>query len=119
MSHKPQQNHAGGLTNVPQHMGEASGARNQPPLPDASVATGKASGPGTAPPNLAVAAPHPAEEGHPYGAKHPGGAHPPTDDLGPNPAITTGQPVPRPHNASSGPEPLRPERGSATGTGRV
>ena len=104
MSHKPQQNHPGGLVNVPQHMGEGPQAAEPLPPEDVPDATGKPSGPGTAPPDLDVADPHPPEEGHPYDARHPGGARPPTGDLGPNPAINTGQPAPRPHNAGSGPE---------------
>src|SRR3569833_902814 len=105
MSHKAQQNHAGGLVNVPQHMGQGPDAsEHSPAVTDIPDATGKPSGPGTAPPDLDVTDPHPAEEGHPYDTKHPGNAHPPTRDLGPNPAITSGQPVSRPHNAGSGPE---------------
>ena len=55
---------------------------------------------------LDPAAPHPAEEGKPYAARHPGGAHPPSPnkDLGPNPAVHDGEAPPRPHNAGSGPE---------------
>ena len=31
--------------------------------------------------------PHPSDEEHVDRERHPGGAHPPTNDLGPNPAI--------------------------------
>ncbi len=34
--------------------------------------------------------PHPSDEEHVDRAPHPGGAHPPKNDLGPNPAIHDG-----------------------------
>jgi hypothetical protein len=61
-------------------------------------------GPGTAPPNLDVADPHPANEEPESEAPHPGGANPPKNDIGPNDAVHDGTPPPRPHNAGSGPD---------------
>jgi hypothetical protein len=61
----------------------------------------------TIPPGPAAAPrdhdPHPSNEGHPYREKHPGGAHPPKTDIGPNPAVHTGTPEPKPDNADHGP----------------
>jgi hypothetical protein len=48
--------------------------------------------------------PHPAEEGKPYEARHPGGATPRTKDVGPNPAIHDGKAPPQPKNTGSGSE---------------
>jgi len=47
--------------------------------------------------------PHPAQEGDPYAAKHPGGANPPKDDIGPNPAKHGGNPPARPNNVTTKP----------------
>mgnify|MGYP001274334600 CR=1 FL=1 len=40
--------------------------------------------------------PHPSDEEHADRVPHPGGAHPPTRDLGPNPAIHDGEAPPKP-----------------------
>lgn len=47
--------------------------------------------------------PHPAQEGDPYAAKHPGGASPPKVDIGPNPARHDGNPPLRPDNVATKP----------------
>lgn len=44
--------------------------------------------------------PHPANEEKYDRQRHPGGANPPRNDLGPNNAIHDGTPKPRPDNAS-------------------
>lgn len=46
-----------------------------------------------------VADPHPANVEHYDRQEHPGGSHPPQNDLGPNDAIDDGRPAPRPRNA--------------------
>jgi hypothetical protein len=51
-----------------------------------------------------VADPHPPDEEHYDLVRHPGGANPPTKDIGPNPSKHQGAAPPRPHNAGSGPE---------------
>lgn len=43
-----------------------------------------------------VADPHPSNEEHYDRQEHPGGARPPTKDLGPNDAIHDGEPAKRP-----------------------
>jgi hypothetical protein len=40
--------------------------------------------------------PHPSDEEHADRQRHPGGAHPPTRDLGTNPAIHDGHAPPMP-----------------------
>ncbi|RYE09783.1 MAG: hypothetical protein EOP22_08025 [Hyphomicrobiales bacterium] len=75
------------------------GEAESPPAPVPSKH--RQTGQGTAPPELDVADPHPSNEEHPYKARHPGGAHPPIKDIGPNSAIHGGEPPPRPDNAST------------------
>lgn len=48
--------------------------------------------------------PHPANEEHGDRQRHPGGAHPPKNDLGPNPAIHDGEPR-RPPDDDKDPDP--------------
>ena len=50
-----------------------------------------------------VADPHPANEEKYDRIRHPGGANPPKNDLGPNPAIHDGTAPPRPDNAETKP----------------
>jgi len=102
---KPAQNHPGGLTNTPQHLvGEETEITEGRPVP--GNAHHRQTGTGTAPEARDVADPHPANEEHPYRARHPGGAHPPdeTKDYGANPAQHDGSAPARPHNAGSGPQ---------------
>jgi hypothetical protein len=97
-------------TNTPQHLPGDQG----PPNPTRGRGAGNATSPGPhqGPQGLDTSDPHPAEEGHPYDARHPGGANPPTKDIGPNPAVHEGGAPARPHNADSGPE-WRTSSGSA------
>lgn len=84
-------------TNPPQHM-----PRPVPPT-KSPLETGVPTGPGTAGRATDVADPHPDNEEHWRQERHPGGAHPPKKDIGPNDAMHDGTAPPRPHNAGSGP----------------
>mgnify|MGYP004514704739 CR=1 FL=1 len=59
---------------------------------------GLPSGEGTAPPNIDVADPHPADEDHYDRQKHPGGDHAPHHDIGQNSYINDGTAPPKPRN---------------------
>ena len=59
---------------------------------------GLPTGSGTSP-TRDVSDPHPANEERYDRQQHPGGAHPPKRDLGPNDAIHDGRPARRPNNA--------------------
>ena len=92
------------LLNTPQHsIGQQP---NVPAGPPETADQATADGSEETMQGLDRADPHPAEEGKPYAARHPGGAHPPspTKDVGPNPAVHNGEAPSRPHNAGSGPE---------------
>jgi hypothetical protein len=96
-------NRPGAPTNPPQHFpgeGPADGAALRRDEPRDGLPTGE----GTAPPELDVADPHPSNEAHGDDADGPQAARPAKADIGPNPAVHTGSPPPRPHNAGSGPE---------------
>jgi hypothetical protein len=84
-------------TNPPQHSAGDYGA-----LPvDKPVREGLPTGAGTGGVKD-VADPHPADEEHPYRAKHPGGAAPPRDTTQKvNPYTHTGTPPRRPKNAET------------------
>jgi hypothetical protein len=94
----------GKMTNTPQHL-----VGEQPEIAE-GVASGvdpgkktRQTGTGTSHTND-VADPHPSDEEHYDLVRHPGGANPPTKDIGPNPSKHQGAAPPRPHNAGSGPE---------------
>jgi hypothetical protein len=97
---------AGKLTNPPQHiLDNGTGiAEGLPSGETAKEGAHRQTGVGTAPADLDVSDPHPSDEEHPYRERHPGGANPPTTDIGPNPAAHDGEPARRPRNAGSGPE---------------
>jgi hypothetical protein len=98
-------NEPGAPVNTPQHLvGQTNAQEGTPSGQTGSRASTQQTGPRTAPREVDVADPHPADEGHPYDARHPGGTNPPTKDLGPNPGIHNGTPARRPHNAGSGAE---------------
>ena len=91
-----------GIYELPHNVGHEGMPPSEPVAPKGPPGGAYQTGPGTAPPNLDVADPHPSdEEPEP---PHPGGVHSPKDDIGPNDAIHDGTPPPRPHNAGSGPE---------------
>lgn len=46
--------------------------------------------------------PHPSYEEHYDRQARPGGARPPRDGIGPNPAVHDGKPQPQPDNAGKG-----------------
>lgn len=96
-------NKPGAPTNTPQHLPDD---QDRPLNPSSGQGAGNAAslGPHEGAQGLDPADPHPAEEGHPYDARHPGGANPPTKDIGPNPSVHSGTAPPRPHNAGSGPK---------------
>jgi hypothetical protein len=93
-----------GIYELPHNVGREgvppSGENSKDGPPDGAYQTG----PGTAPPNLDVADPHPSNEEPESEVPHPGGTRPPKDDIGPNDAINDGTSPPRPHNAGSGSE---------------
>lgn len=60
--------------------------------------TAHPTGPDTSP-TRDVADPHPSTEEHYDQQRRPGGANPPSDDIGPNPARHDGKPRPKPRNA--------------------
>jgi hypothetical protein len=61
---------------------------------------GLPTGSGTSP-TRDVSDPHPANEEHYDRQKHPGGARPPKQHIGPNDAKHDGRPAPRPRNAEN------------------
>ena len=75
---------SGGLVNTPQHLMDEGPPREAPP-PEIVPSSGSED-------------PHPPDEGHPYAARHPGGANPPSPmhDIGPNDAVNTGSAPVRP-----------------------
>jgi len=80
-----------GGANPPQHIvGDYGEAREQPPQRD-----GLPTGSGTSNVND-VADPHPANEEHYDKQVRPGGANPPSQDIGPNNAVHDGKPARRP-----------------------
>jgi hypothetical protein len=85
--------------NPPQHI------FGQSPLPTPAdyVYKARPTGPGTAPADLDVADPHPADEGEGGSSDGPIVADAVAKDIGPNPAVHDGSPPTRPHNAGSGP----------------
>jgi len=85
--------------NTPQHIFDQGGTK---PVPSEDADRIKPTGPNTAAPDRDVADPHPANEENFESIEHPGGAHPPTKDIGPNPAVHGGKAPPRPHNSGSG-----------------
>jgi hypothetical protein len=106
MAEKIRHNDPGAPVNTPQHLvgEEPAITEGRPTGQTAREGKTRQTGPGTSTPELDVADPHPADEGKPCAARHPGGANPPTNDLGPNPAIHDGSAPARPHNADTGPE---------------
>ena len=92
MSNKIRHNEPGAPVNTPQHL-----VGQEPKVAAATPETVeqvKLDPPEETMQGLDRDDPHPAEEGKPYSARHPGGAHPPspTKDIGPNPAVHNGEP---------------------------
>jgi hypothetical protein len=111
---RPESNRPGGLANPPQHLVGEGPDVGEPQLPIPAGPPHRDTGPGTAPPGLDVADPHPLDEGHPYRGHDtdrrdvPGSPDPRREadgkDIGAYPEKHTGSAPPRPHNAGSGPE---------------
>jgi hypothetical protein len=103
MTSSVRHNQPGAPANTPQHL---PGDEGRPHNPKVSRGAADAAAPATheGPQGLDAADPHPAEEGDPYDARHPGGANPPSEEIDPNPAVHDGAAPPRPHNAGSGAE---------------
>ena len=87
-------NRPGAATNPFQHLVDQ---------PAAPASGDKVRQTGTASSAEDVADPHPSDEEHPYEARHPGGANPPSKDVGPNNAAHDGEAPRRPDNASTSP----------------
>src|SRR5437868_12460737 len=103
---QPRTNVPGGTTNTPQHLvGEGPDIRKDAAaVPRGHERKTQQTGQGTVDPSIDVADPHPADEGNPYREHRPGGANPPTRDLGPNPAIHSGEAARRSSNKRSLPD---------------
>jgi hypothetical protein len=92
------------VTNTPQHLvGEQPEITEGIPSRTDPRKMTRQTGVGTSATND-VADPHPSDEEHYDLVRHPGGANPPTKDIGPNPSKHQGAAPPRPRNAGSGPE---------------
>jgi hypothetical protein len=99
MPKTPRYNRPGAPANPPQHLFD-EGYGLEDGRPEALTEQNwhhQQTGPGTAPPGLDVADPHPSDEGDPYAAPNPGGdAMPPSDtqvphkNIGPNPERNSG-----------------------------